>query len=551
MALQNFGLKPIRDLLINTYFVPDYQREYSWEEDEIDELWNDILFTKENSDEHFFGQVVIHNTGEKKFIIDGQQRITTSMIILCIIKNILTEIYLAHHFEEANHRSVDIQSLCIGRHYDENDEEFHLKLGNTDKIFFQKNILEKFIPATNHAYPSHKRLTKAYQFFYSKIKEYIHAENHKSEYKNLIELYNIIALKFIVMYIESTSENESFIIFETLNARGKDLETADLLKNFIFRNSQGNLDYVKEKWNTIITNLDKSNITQYIRYFYNSQTKFSGEKELYRRICKDLATQSKCKYFIQNLAALSPVYHSLTDPEYDNTFKDDNINYHLKRLKTLGAKTFYPIILAAKHISLSEKDISLILQSIENLVFRNFSICKISANKFEKIFASIAVEISTKKLLKASNICTEINKHIVDDDQFIESFKRFKGTSRAKNIIRYILITIANKFQNETNIVQDFSKVHIEHIMPENIEKWNISKEDHEAYLWRLGNLTLLAAKINRTISNKPFSEKKEMYKKSDIHITKSLGDYEDWGIEQIQQRQEELAQAALTIWKK
>lgn len=87
--------------------------------------------------------------------------------------------------------------------------------------------------------------------------------------------------------------------------------------------------------------------------------------------------------------------------------------------------------------------------------------------------------------------------------------------------------------------------------MPENIEKWNISKEDHEAYLWRLGNLTLLAAKINRTISNKPFSEKKEMYKKSDIHITKSLGDYEDWGIEQIQQRQEELAQAALTIWKK
>ncbi|WP_279137430.1 DUF262 domain-containing protein [Desulfovibrio piger] len=68
MALQNFGLKPIRDLLINTYFVPDYQREYSWEEDEIDELWNDILFTKENSDEHFFGQVVIHNTRSHSII---------------------------------------------------------------------------------------------------------------------------------------------------------------------------------------------------------------------------------------------------------------------------------------------------------------------------------------------------------------------------------------------------------------------------------------------------------------------------------------------------
>lgn len=551
MALQNFALKPVRDLLINTYFVPDYQREYSWGEAEIEELWNDILFTKENSDEHFFGQIVIHNAGSKKFIIDGQQRITTSMIILCIIKNILSEIYIEHRFDEANHRAVDIQSLCIGRHYEGKDEEFHLKLGNIDRIFFQKNILEKFTPAAKDSSPSHKRLTKAYQFFYNKIKEYIRDENYKKEHNKLVSLYDIIALKFIVMYIESTSENESFIIFETLNARGKDLETADLLKNFIFRNSQNDIEYVKEKWNTMINNLDKSKVTSYIRYFYNSQMKFSGARELYRRICKDLTTQHLCKSFIENLAELSPIYHALTAPEYNSVFKDDSLNQHLKHLKILGAKTFYPIILSAKYSNFSEKDISLILESIESLVFRNFSICRISANKSEKIFAAIAVEISSKNLLSSSEVCAAINKNIVDDDQFIESFKRFSGKPQGKDIIRYILVNIANSFQKETNIVQDFDKVHIEHIMPEKIGKWSISEEDHKAFLWRLGNLTLLGAKLNKRNSNKIFSAKKDIYKESDIYITRVISEYDDWGIEQIKQRQEELAQRAITIWKK
>ena len=353
------------------------------------------------------------------------------------------------------------------------------------------------------------------------------------------------------MYIESTSENESFIIFETLNARGKDLETADLLKNFIFRNSQNDIEYVKEKWNTMINNLDKSQVTSYIRYFYNSQMKFSGARELYRRICKDLTTQHLCKSFIENLAELSPIYHALTAPEYNSVFKDDSLNQHLKHLKILGAKTFYPIILSAKYSNFSEKDISLILESIESLVFRNFSICRISANKSEKIFAAIAVEISSKNLLSSSEVCAAINKNIVDDDQFIESFKRFSGKPQGKDIIRYILVNIANSFQKETNIVQDFDKVHIEHIMPEKIGKWSISEEDHKAFLWRLGNLTLLGAKLNKRNSNKIFSAKKDIYKESDIYITRVISEYDDWGIEQIKQRQEELAQRAITIWKK
>ncbi|MDY4941220.1 MAG: HNH endonuclease family protein, partial [Desulfovibrio sp.] len=117
--------------------------------------------------------------------------------------------------------------------------------------------------------------------------------------------------------------------------------------------------------------------------------------------------------------------------------------------------------------------------------------------------------------------------------------------------IRYILVKIANRYQNETNIALDFNKVHIEHIMPENNSKWEVSEKDHTDYLWRLGNLTLLGANFNKRNSNKKFSEKKKGYSDSDINLTKKLLAYDDWGVKQIQLRQEELTTMALSIWTK
>ena len=113
------------------------------------------------------------------------------------------------------------------------------------------------------------------------------------------------------------------------------------------------------------------------------------------------------------------------------------------------------------------------------------------------------------------------------------------------------MVKIANRYQNETNITLDFNKVHIEHIMPENNSKWGVTEKDHTDYLWRLGNLTLLGANFNKRNSNKKFAEKKKGYSDSDINLTKKLLAYDDWGVKQIQLRQEELTTMALSIWAK
>lgn len=552
MALQNFGIKPIKDFLSDTYLIPDYQREYSWGKEELEDLWDDLIYIENNTDDkHFFGQIVVNNTEKEKYIIDGQQRATTSTILLCIIMREFEKIYNNSNrkLQKAFKKAQQIQIKLIGTE-DEDDEQdkFHLTLGEIDNLYFKKSILEKEYFDNKEKYKSHIRLKEAYLYLKEKVSHYIYDNDINKSYENLLSLYNIFTTNFIVMYIESTDINEAFVIFETLNARGKDLETADLLKNYIFRSSGKYISEVKENWLSIIETLDKINITSYIRHFYNFYGEFTREKELYRRISKSIHSEKDCKLFVDKLYSLSPVYNAITLPE-DNTFFDNQeLRESLNNLKILKAKTFYPIVLAASLKKFSEEEIYNITSSIENLVFRNFSICGITANKYEKIFTRVANQIYCGQIT-SEEACSEIKKEIVDDDYFSQVFKKFK--TKTKSLIRYILIKIANEYQNETSITLNFNKVNIEHIMPENNSKWNISEKDHTNYLWRLGNLTLLGANFNKRNSNKKFSDKKKGYSESDINLTKKLLEYDAWGIEQIQQRQEELAQKALLIWKK
>ena len=85
--------------------------------------------------------------------------------------------------------------------------------------------------------------------------------------------------------------------------------------------------------------------------------------------------------------------------------------------------------------------------------------------------------------------------------------------------------------------------------MPESIDNWNVPKDIHEEYLWRIGNLTLLGAEYNRTVSNKTFKEKKKVYVKSNILITKEILKYNAWGKNEIENRQKILAEQALKVW--
>lgn len=353
------------------------------------------------------------------------------------------------------------------------------------------------------------------------------------------------------MAVETDDINEAYIIFETLNARGKELETADLLKNHVLRTAARGGDEEKV-WNKIVENLDGNELSKLIRYFWNSKYEFTREKDLYKALRAEINTSQKVSIMLKELTNLSELYLALSRPEDNKYFTESMLNHRINEVSKLKSTLFYPIIFALSRKKYSDRDIDEILDSIESLVVRNIIIPGKSANKYEIEFSKIAKDISEKNLIQKKDIINKITYLTIEDDIFINDFKAF--SSKRTDVIRYILRKLNNVNNQETKIIDDGKTVNIEHILPKKIQKgqWDgFSLEEHDEYLWKIGNLTLLGQEYNTKASNKEFLAKKEMYSQSKIEITKKLTEYNSWAKTDILNRQNEFSDLAINIWKK
>lgn len=565
MGMLNSNLIKLGSFLGNEkLFIPEYQRGYSWEETQLDNFWIDLIeiYQEKTRDEHFLGQVVIHKNKEdgKRYIIDGQQRISTTIILLDILRTKFKEIADSTNNNDANDDAEDINTKYIGR-VSESKKEQYLSMGGVDKEFFINYIQARGpIDYSDRKFekkrlrPSNYNIFYASKFFEDKVSKFI-TKKSPNEYIELNKLYQCLINQFILMTVETDDINEAYIIFESLNARGKSLETADLLKNHILRVAQSDLSSATETWNTIIDNLDNIDPTKFIRYYWNSTNRFAREKDLFKALRKDIKTQSDVNTLLANLRFLSKVCAAILHPEDNKDFDLTELNERLIEMQKLDASSYIPVIFALRLQNYSEEDINEVLKAIETLVVRNFVVSGLVANKYELEFAQIAKSISDKSWSPHNNpptkddILKKLYSLMVSDEEFINNFKVFNSKKNA--VIRYLLRKINNYDISETKIVDDSNRVHVEHILPKKInEDWiNFNDEDHETYLWRLGNLTLLGQEYNNRAKNKGFDKKKEIYKKSEIKMTRDLVSIDDWTTFTIVKRQEDFAEIALKIW--
>lgn len=558
MALQNCSIWTMQTFLGSTYHIPDYQREYAWEADELGDFWDDLEATKNDSDgmPHFFGQIVVHHDEKAKYIIDGQQRTITSVIFLRALQLFYEDIFFETRNADADERRADITSLYIGR-YSSKGNKLHLILSALDSDYFRENIqLGRPDAKVKAKKPSHERMRKAFAFFSEKIRGVLaeYSENEIDERIACLDgYYETFVNRFNVLYMEATRLEEAFVIFETLNARGRDLETSDLLKNYIFSQSSKDIALAQKKWNAMVNALDKADPTKYIRHFWNSRHEFTRDKALYRTISKNVATPKSSRDLLNELERCAPYYHAMAFPGENMVFQSEKLVKRLKALKTLKARSFYPVVLAMKQADadFSEEDIALVLSAIESYMLRNFTICGKVANQSERFFAATAKGIYDGELDVAADICERIKEQMVTDDEFINSFSIWAASKSEKEIVRYILSRIHCHIDKNLEINLDTSEVHVEHIMPLNSAQWDIAPEVHEAYLWRLGNLMLLSGPLNIAASNSPFDVKREKYLSSKIEPNRAVAACSIWGADEIANRQKELASYAVTIWAK
>ena len=561
MALQNSSIDNMNTILGKKFNIPNYQREYSWEADELIDFWADLEFTRRHSDVvHFFGQMVVHidtEDGNRKYIIDGQQRTITSIIFLRVLQSFYETLYRDSQIADADYHRTDIISIHIGR---END--YHLSIGGEDNSFFVDHILKANPINGRISKKSQINLKNARSFFESHIQnEYIKCRDYDAQLSLLNEYYNTFVNRFNMLYMEATKIEEAFIIFETLNARGKELETADLLKNYVLSKSTNNVQNAYRQWTSMINKLDGNDPTKYIRHFINSCSPFSREKELFRTIKSITGSPRACQELLGHLDEYAITYKDLITAKDITSFTDSELINCVKSLKMLKAKTFYPLVLAMKQAkttdpntnesisTFQETDIREVLKCIEVFVFKNFTICSNTANSAETFFASLALDVYNAEITSAEEITQSIREKIENDEVFETAFRNWKGTSSNKDYIRYIFQKIHAHLDDVHEINLDNTEVHIEHIMPQDINLWPEVADIHEDYLWRLGNLALLSGPINIALSNRPFSEKKDGYLQSVIKPNNEIAEYDEWNVTSIENRQDSLLAYAREIW--
>ncbi len=537
------------------YFVPVYQRDYSWKEDNWEDLWADILMVNDSDTVHYMGAIVLQNKGNKTFVvIDGQQRLTTITIIAlaCIqkIKNLAN----AGIDKDANEERVRLLSSKFIGDKDPSSLTYFskLRLNENNDSFFQSYILTLRTPATHrNLKDSDKLLLKAYDFFKDKVNDYFgDASNGEYVAKFLNE---IVAEKLMFIQIIVENELRAYTVFETLNSRGVGLTITDLLKNYLFSlASEVDLPHIKSQWDRIVDTIGLDNFPIYLRHYWISKNKLVRQEYLYKSIRDKISNVDELFFLLEELEKNAVVYSALNNAADELWRGNKEIKKRIKELEIFQVKQCLPLLLIA--YEKAPDHFAKILKIVTVLSFRSTIIGGYHSGRLEESYNKAALKLSNKEIYTPEQVAQAVKDLYLSDTDFKNDFATISfNTRRNKKLIRYILFELENQMSNGGN-VYDFedNPATIEHILPENAgPEWEqyFPKNAMENYVFRIGNYTLLEEGKNREIGNSLYDAKKPVFRSSSFIMTNSIDSHE-WNASNLDKRQIELAKIATSIWR-
>ena len=554
--------------LLNTsrqFIVPIFQRNYSWQKSQYEQLWFDILRASKFKEKqnHFIGSIVYIDMGtpagrpQQLLLIDGQQRLTTISILLCAIKDYVQKFNLETKL--INLAKIKNQFLYNSDEIDEDiyklllnvqDKETYIKL--IDNTIFTVNK-----PATN--------IIKCYEFFYGRIEDFI------KQHGQIDEIYaGIFKLRLVSISLDKDSDNPQ-MIFESMNSTGKDLSQTDLLRNYLLMDltPEKQTRLYKTYWKPMeelfgedIYKNDVNKFDYFIRDFLTLKRdtgyicKINNVYENFKRYYLD----NNCeKFAVLNDLFTYAKYYACIDLLQEN---DDELKLYWQEFKKLDSHVVYPFLLKlyddySRQILIKE-DFKKILQVVISYLWRR-AICEIPTNSLSKTFATLYQAVDKDDYVNS----------VIKAFVFKSSYKRFPSDYEVREKLqtkdiyhfrlrKYLLEALENYYHKEP-IDLNTANYTIEHIMPQNIEH-NLSwqqmlgedwQEVHSLYLHSLGNLTITG--YNAEMSNKSFWEKvngESGFKHSHLKLNESIAQCDVWNKKAIQRRTNILTDIILKIWK-
>lgn len=536
------------------YTVPPFQRDYSWEDEQWEELWGDIEQMQQSQTQHFMGYLVLQTEDGKSFqIIDGQQRITTvSIVILAVLKTLqsLVDDQIA---KEANRQRIEeyhrtyvvvfdsialttVPKLVLNRH---NDQHFRAMVERLE------------VPARRRLTKTNRALNRAFEFFAKKVSQL------GRDGRKLATLVEDIADGLLFTAITVKDDLNAYTVFETLNARGVHLATPDLLKNYLLStfarhpafSTEENLDDFAGRWQVIIEQLGETEFTSFLRSHRGMTDALPQKRELYKLLRREIDAAEKVIPYLRKLEDRAPVYAALQEP-HDDFWREREGRYtqarpHLEVLKLFGIKTPLSLLMAG-YEKFSPREFVKLLNCIAVLTLRYNVICDLATNEQERIYNSTANQLM-KEGLSLQEVMDRLKPIYPHDAEVRQHFgDKSMPSRRSSKKIMFLLRAIETHLSGQAP-----QNLTLEHVLPYHPEDdWQayFGRETYENAIDRLGNMALLS--VQQNMGQEVFEQKRERLQASEYRINHHISEYPEWNMNCLADHQRWLAKQATAVWK-
>ncbi|MFR0693595.1 DUF262 domain-containing protein [Enterobacterales bacterium AE_CKDN230030158-1A_HGKHYDSX7] len=540
------------------YTIPRFQRPFSWDKENIEEFWSDT--TSDVKKDYFIGAIVTYTMGSASYgLVDGQQRLTTITISLCALRDKYLEL---GYSQPANgiHRLIQTHDL-------NNQAQFVLKT-ETSYPYLQAKI-QSFQHDEEEIELGEEE--RAIGIAYETVSEYIKTgvseaskgdpSKSKQQIKKWLDKIRDKFLALKVIWITLETQDDAYLIFETLNTRGKDLTSADLVKNHFLRllpNKGKALDRPKDHWLDMQSHLEGAKkpiqMKTFLHHYWLSKYPFTTEKQLFKSIRNEV-NASNIKEVMEELRSDCTLYRGISEPGglelWSKATNDIQDSLHCIS-DILNIQIANPLLLTTLRLFKSKKlkdgQVREIFSLVEKYHFIYTSICALpSSGGVTQMYAVHARELANAKDSNTRGICIQdfkkkIKTKIPPKDIFSSKFKLLSyANARQRDIIRYTLWKILSTQASALSI--DRTDASIEHLLPQST---NMS------FSHSLGNLLIVPTRFNgKELGNKSFEDKRKTLIENGYPLDKDIKNAVSWNQTEIEQRLSNLADYAYDeVWK-
>lgn len=542
-----------------SYRVPPYQRDYSWSEEEWDDLWNDIVELRTDREKrHYLGALVVEGKSDREFlIIDGQQRLATlSLLALAVIHRLDAMARGGIDAADNAERSRELRNRFIG----EKDpaslvESSRLHLNKTDNDFYQEYLTQLRNPLNPRKLPkSNQLLLKCFQYFVKRLQELHELRNDGRAAASLLSETAARQLLFILITVDD--ELNAYTVFETLNARGLELTTTDLLKNHLFSRVRvgSDLESLKRRWQSLLGTVGQTHFPKFLRYHMLCEHSKIRSQRLFKLVRERTQTAQEVFSLLDELENRGELFAAVLDPNHGYWLDLPEAKPYVGELHLFGIRQPMPLLFTAWE-TFSKQDFVRVLKLISAVSFRYSVVSGLNPNALEIVYHRAAKAVADGEAATPAAVFERLKPIYVDDEKMRQDFSLLEiVTGRHRKLAKYILARLEEDASGRP-LDPNADSGSIEHVLPENpADVWDETypHRQWENGVYRLGNLTLLEAASNRAIANKSYPDKLDAYAQSTYEITRQIPKMapEQWTPQLVDARQKQLAKRAAQVWR-